>query len=98
MQTYFVYMLASKPYGTLYIGVTNNIIGRVEQHHAGEGSAFTRKHRVHRLVWYEQYSNIREAIQREDDEGMAEPGRRTSSSTTTRTGWISIPRWPVCGQ
>ena len=65
MQTYFVYMLANKPYGTLYIGVTNNIIGRVDQHRAGEGSAFTRKHRVHRLVWYEQYADIREAIQRE---------------------------------
>ena len=93
MQTYFVYMLASKPYGTLYIGVTNNIIGRVEQHHAGEGSAFTRKHRVHRLVWYEQYADIREAIQREKTmKEWCARGRRTSSSTTTRSGWISIPR------
>ena len=65
MNSYFVYMLASKTYGTLYIGVTNNIIGRVEQHRAGIGSAVTRKHKVHRLVWYEEFDSITEAIQRE---------------------------------
>ena len=52
-------------FGTLYIGVTNNIIGRVEQQRAGEGSTYTRKYRVHRLVWSQQYGDICEAIQRE---------------------------------
>ena len=65
MRTYFVYLLASKPYGTLYIGVTNDIIRRVEQHRAGEGSKFTRKYKVYTLVWYQQFGDIREAIQRE---------------------------------
>ncbi len=65
MRTYFVYMLASKPYGTLYIGVTNDIIGRVDQHRAGVGSKFTSKYRVHTLVWYQQLADVREAIQRE---------------------------------
>jgi putative endonuclease len=63
--SYWTYMLASKPRGTLYIGVTNDIIRRVEQHRAGLGSAFTRKYKVHRLVWYEEFANIQEAIQRE---------------------------------
>jgi putative endonuclease len=58
-------MLASKPRGTLYIGVTNNIIRRVEQHRAGLGSAFTRKYKIHSLVWYEEFADIQEAIQRE---------------------------------
>jgi len=62
---YFVYVLASQPYGTLYIGVTNNIIARVEQHRAGTGSAFTRRYKVHTLVWYEELATIDEAIQRE---------------------------------
>ena len=53
MRSYWVYMLASKPRGTLYIGVTNGIILRVEQHRAGKGSSFTRKYRVHTLVWFE---------------------------------------------
>ena len=65
MRGYFVYMLASRSYGTLYIGVTNDLIGRVEQHRAGKGSVFTRKYKVHTLVWYQQFADIREAIQRE---------------------------------
>lgn len=63
--TYWAYILASRPRGTLYIGVTNNIIERVEQHRLGVGSAFTRKYRVHTLVWLEPYGDVRDAIQRE---------------------------------
>ena len=48
-----VYILANKPYGTLYIGVTSNLIARVAQHKSGEGSVFTRKYKIDRLVWYE---------------------------------------------
>src|SRR5262245_40567310 len=62
---YWTYILASKPMGTLYIGVTNGLIFRVEQHRAGKGSAFTRKYRVHMLVWYEEFADVRQAIQRE---------------------------------
>ena len=65
MNTYFVYILASKPQGTLYIGVTNSIIDRVEQHRAGIGSAFTKRYGVHLLVWFEEFGDIRDAIQRE---------------------------------
>jgi putative endonuclease len=65
MRTYFVYLLASKPLGTLYIGVTNTIIDRVAQHRVGKGSVFTRRYNVHRLVWFQEYGDIREAIQRE---------------------------------
>ena len=64
-RTYFVYILASKPHGTLYIGVTNNIYGRTHQHRKGEGSKFTDKYDVHRLVWFEAHRDINEAIQRE---------------------------------
>ena len=65
MQTYFVYILASRLYGTLYIGVTNDLIRRVEQHRAGEGSLFTRKYKVHTLVWFQPFADVRDAIQRE---------------------------------
>lgn len=61
----FLLHAGEQAFGTLYIGVTNNIIGRVERHRAGEGSTHTRKYRVHRLVWSQQYGDIREAIQRE---------------------------------
>jgi putative endonuclease len=57
--------LASKPRGTLYIGVTNGLIFRVERHKAGKGSSFTRKYKVNQLVWFQEYARPREAIQRE---------------------------------
>ena len=61
----WVYILASAPYGTLYIGVTNNIARRVYEHREGMGSAFCRKYRVHRLVRSEPFENIANAIHRE---------------------------------
>ncbi|HEX4097675.1 MAG TPA: GIY-YIG nuclease family protein [Caulobacteraceae bacterium] len=61
----YVYMMASGPYGTLYVGVTATLSKRVWQHKEGQGSAFTRKYAVHRLVHYERYEDIRDAIHRE---------------------------------
>ena len=57
--------LASKPYGTLYIGVNNGLTTGVEQRRAGKASAFTRKYRVHLFIWYEELADVRQAIQRE---------------------------------
>jgi putative endonuclease len=65
MHSYWTYILASRPRGTLYVGVTNGLPTRVEQHRIGIGSAFTRKYCVHMLVWYEEFADIEEAIQRE---------------------------------
>ncbi|MDX2158068.1 MAG: GIY-YIG nuclease family protein [Hyphomicrobiaceae bacterium] len=65
MHTYWVYILASKPYGTLYIGVTNDLLGRVEAHRAGTGSRFTSRYGVKLLVHYEPFGDIEAAIQRE---------------------------------
>ena len=65
MPTYWVYILASRPRGTLYIGVTNALVRGMDEHRAGIGSAFTRKYKVHTLVWYEAFGDIRRAIQRE---------------------------------
>ena len=63
--TYWVYILASKPYGTLYIGVTNDLLGRVEAHREGSGSRFASQYGVNMLVFYEPFASINEAIQRE---------------------------------
>ena len=62
---YWTYILVSQPRGTLYIGVTNNILGRVELHRARRGSGFTSKHGVTMLVWFEEFDRIEDAIQRE---------------------------------
>jgi putative endonuclease len=62
---YFVYILASAPYGTLYISITNNLALRLEQHRQGRGSEFCRQYRVHRLVHVESFETPIEAITRE---------------------------------
>ena len=65
VKTYWVYILASKPYGTLYIGVTNDLLGCAEAHRAGMGLLFTSKYGVKRLVFFEPFDDINAAIQRE---------------------------------
>ena len=63
--TYYVYILSSRPRGTLCIGVTNSLLFRVGQHRAGEGGIFTRRYKVTLLVWFEEHASIEEAIKRE---------------------------------
>ena len=60
-----VYILASRPNGTLYIGVTSNLVQRVWQHRNDLVDGFTRQYRVHRLVWYEPHPSMEAAITRE---------------------------------
>src|SRR5947208_14283676 len=59
-----VYILASKPYGTLYIGVTSNLAARVEAHRNGSVEGFTKQYGVHTLVYFEVHADMYEAIQR----------------------------------
>ena len=65
MRSYFVYILASKKHGTLYIGVTSNLPFRIWQHRNKVISGFTSKYDVSLLVYYEEYFDINEAISRE---------------------------------
>ncbi len=65
MGQYFVYILASKRNGTLYIGVTNNLLKRVHRHKNDVAEGFTQKYNVHSLVYYEVFNRIQDAITRE---------------------------------
>jgi len=65
MKTYYVYILANKRNGTLYIGVTNNLIRRVYQHKKDIVPGFSNKYGVHKLVYYEQVDDVRSAIEKE---------------------------------
>lgn len=62
---YYVYILASKPFGAIYIGVTNDLAQRVLEHRKGSGSAHTSKYKIFRLVYWEDYEDINLAIDRE---------------------------------
>jgi len=62
---YFVYMLASSKLGTLYTGVTNDLLRRTWEHREHVVPGFTRKHSVDRLVWFEEHTSIEAALLRE---------------------------------
>ena len=64
-KTYYVYIMASKRNGTLYVGVTNDLIRRVYEHKTNVVEGFTEKYRVHKLVYWEQLDSVESAIQRE---------------------------------
>ncbi len=62
---YFVYILASKRNGTLYIGVTNNLTKRAYEHKNNLVEGFTKKYKIHLLVYYESTNDVRGALIRE---------------------------------
>ena len=64
-KTYYVYILASKRNGTLYIGVTNDLARRVREHREGLVPGFTKTYGVKMLVYYEAFGDITQAIRRE---------------------------------
>ena len=62
---YFVYIMASQSQGTLYVGMTNDLVRRVYEHKRGVVEGFTKRYDVERLVYYEITDDVRSAIQRE---------------------------------
>lgn len=64
-KSYWVYIMASRKNGTLYIGVSGDIARRAWQHRHGQVDGFTKENRVHRLVYAEQCNDVGEAIARE---------------------------------
>ena len=62
---YYVYLLASRKYGTLYLGVTNDLVRRVHEHKSKAAPGFTSRYEVDRLVWFERYEDPGSAITRE---------------------------------
>ena len=64
---YHVYIMASRRNGTLYVGVTNNLVRRVFEHRQGAVDGFTKDHGAKTLVYFEGYDDVRLAIQREQN-------------------------------
>ncbi|MGB3472381.1 MAG: GIY-YIG nuclease family protein [Erythrobacter sp.] len=57
----FVYILTNRKDGVLYIGVTSDLAGRIEQHRLGKASSFTRKYNCHDLIWFEWFEDLNDA-------------------------------------
>lgn len=65
VHNYYVYILTNKNNTVLYTGVTSDLIRRLNEHRNGEGSKFTKKYNLHKLVYFEHFSQIETAIARE---------------------------------
>lgn len=65
MKQFYVYILCNKRNGTLYIGVTSNLIKRVYEHKNDLADGFTKKYHIHELAWYEKHETAENAISRE---------------------------------
>ena len=65
MKQFYLYILASRPGGALYVGVTSDLVRRVYEHKNGVVPSFTKQYGIHRLVYFEVYAAARDAIQRE---------------------------------
>jgi len=65
-KTYFVYIMTNRS-KTLYTGLTNSLIRRVREHNVGIGSGFTTKYRLDRLVYFERFQDVHNAIEREKE-------------------------------
>jgi putative endonuclease len=62
---FYVYMLASKPYGTLYIGTTSDLVRRIAEHKNKVVPSFTKRYGIDQLVWFETHASRDAALQRE---------------------------------
>ena len=85
-----VYILASARNGTLYVGVTSNLPGRVWQHKNDVFEGFTRKYQVHDLVWYEAHDTMESAIGREKQLKAGSRARKIALIEAMNPAWRDL--------
>lgn len=90
MPSYHVYLLTNVKRNVMYVGVTNNLENRVAQHRAGEDGAFTRRHRVHTLVYAEEYRYIEDAIAREQEIKGWRRSKKDALVETSNSAWADL--------
>jgi putative endonuclease len=64
-KTYFTYLLTNDRHSVLYIGMTNDLQRRIREHRQGKVEGFTKQYNVKKLLWFEEYGEVRDAIRRE---------------------------------
>jgi putative endonuclease len=88
--TFFVYILASQPQGTLYVGVTSDLVQRVWQHKIKAVPGFTSKYGVDRLVWFEAHQDWETAIRREKQIKEWKRARKIQLIEAENPQWIDL--------
>lgn len=89
LHTYFVYIVASRS-RNIYTGVTNDLERRISQHKQGLVQGFTRRYRIHRLVYYEEFGDIRAAIAREKEVKHWDRKKRLALIATQNPTWKDL--------
>ncbi|MDE2986542.1 MAG: GIY-YIG nuclease family protein [Chloroflexota bacterium] len=85
-----VYILASRPGGATYVGVTSDLARRVEEHRQGRGSRFTSRYRIRMLVWYEWHETMIEAIEREKELKKWERAKKSRLIAEVNPTWRDL--------
>ena len=85
-----IYILANKPYGTLYTGVTSNLVRRVWEHKNDVVAGFTRKYGLHTLVYYEIADSMDVAIAREKQLKAGSRKKKVSLIESMNPGWVDL--------
>ena len=88
-RTYYIYILASRS-RTLYTGVTNRLLERVKQHREGSYPGFTSRYRIHRLVYFETYRDIKSAIAREKQINDLSRAKKVTLVETRNPTWEDL--------
>ncbi|MFZ2970452.1 MAG: GIY-YIG nuclease family protein [Minisyncoccia bacterium] len=86
---YYIYIMASMS-GTLYIGVTNNLQRRVFEHKQDLADGFTKKYSCHRLVYYEQHNDVKDAISREKQLKRWRREKKENLTRTVNSSWRDL--------
>ena len=85
-----VYILASQRNGTLYVGVTSNLLQRIYQHRSDAAEGFSKRYAVHHLVWYEVHEMMESAIAREKQIKKWARGAKLRLIEQMNPGWVDL--------
>lgn len=89
-ETFFVYIMTNSQNKVFYTGVTNNLERRVAQHKAGKGGKFTSRYKIDKLVYYEDYSRIDDAIRREKQIKAGNRRQKIEMIERMNEGWKDL--------
>ena len=87
---YYVYIMTNRFHNVLYVGVTNNLSRRVQEHKIGDSSGFSKKYNINKLVYYEHFNNIEFAIEREKQIKGGSRARKIKLILEKNPGWIEL--------
>ena len=90
MKQYYLYILASRPGGALYVGVTNDLVRRIYQHKNGRLKGHTTNYRIDKLVYFEIFESARAAIQREKNIKHWPRAWKTRTVASTNPSWRDL--------